>query len=264
MYNEFLKRYPSTAFISLAYHAALGLPISDRTDPLPPGKRLVHVESPSGKSGQRYRAFGDWLDGNIYLDDMDGEDARGRAVDSELKRPPEAFLHLQTSVKKGSIVARVKVDSVIGKHPKTYLHIVVVEDTVNLLGDGKYESLPRQVHHMVVRAFAHTDKILMALPLKAPGTVEYTFNMAAVQAQALSGTTRVGSRRWSTGRGAMVMSLRLGLGALEPREATERQLAKFPDERDWRMDPLRLHVVAFVQDAETAEVLQAVMVNLGS
>ena len=36
--------------------------------------------------------------------------------------------------------------------------------------------------------------------------------------------------------------------------------ARFPDERDWRMNPTRLHVVAYVQDAQTGEILQAATV----
>jgi hypothetical protein len=49
-----------------------------------------------------------------------------------------------------------------------------------------------------------------------------------------------------------------------PEEATEVQqiVALFPDAQDWRMDPRRLHVVAFVQDAHTGEVLQAAMVRV--
>lgn len=36
----------------------------------------------------------------------------------------------------------------------------------------------------------------------------------------------------------------------------------FPDAQDWQMNPKRLHVVAFVQDAPTGAVLQAVMVGV--
>ena len=36
----------------------------------------------------------------------------------------------------------------------------------------------------------------------------------------------------------------------------------FPDERDWRINPYRLHVVAYVQDAESGEILQAAMVPI--
>jgi hypothetical protein len=43
---------------------------------------------------------------------------------------------------------------------------------------------------------------------------------------------------------------------------TKQILRMFPDVQDWHIDPHRLHVVAFVQDAHTGEVLQAAMVSI--
>jgi len=276
IYNSLLKRYPRTAFISLAYHVGLGLPITDITDPNHLLKRLRRWYGDAdkdvlGEVVKKPTFFNNWLDGNINLDCGKPEEVinLAKAVDAELKRPPEAFLQVQTRVDHGRIIASVKVDSITGKHKKTYLRLVVVEDTVHLVADGQYEQprpnvaqLPRQVHHMVVRADAHTKTLSLGLPLRVPGTIEYTFDMAAVQSRFVRyhkfGIDSIAPWDFRTWQESKVVKI----WNPDHKKSTEEELVKFPDERDWRMDPLRLHVVAFVQDAESAEVLQAVMVQL--
>ena len=41
----------------------------------------------------------------------------------------------------------------------------------------------------------------------------------------------------------------------------KQHLADWPDEHDWRMNRLRLHVVAYIQDARTGEILQGAIVG---
>lgn len=58
----------------------------------------------------------------------------------------------------------------------------------------------------------------------------------------------------------------LALGTVVPdaRRALELQTAveMFPDKRNRRIDPTRLHVVAMLQDMQTGDILQATMIKL--
>ena len=170
----------------------------------------------------------------------------------------------------GQVLTRVQIDSVTGQHPKVYLRLMLVEDTVLLTGDGidwraltglnaknqyDVEQPMRQLHYNVVRAVAHRPPVRWGLPLQVPGTVQYTFDVAAIQRRHLEyyrgGVKAIvdsipRDNKWLIGNGS--------------HDVFASQLPRFPDEHDWRMNPKRLHVVAYVQDAQTGEILQAAMV----
>ena len=161
-----------------------------------------------------------------------------------------------------SLLARVKIDSVTGEHSKVFLRLVLVEDTVTLNpnGDGYHMPLRRE-HHMVVRAFAHTKGLTMGLPLQVPKTVQYTFDVAGIQHRHLN-YHRLGvhgvalkyiPKEWYTNGGP-------GFTKEQWYKDLQDAYDKFADEKDWRMNPNRLHVVVFIEDAHTGEILQAAMV----
>ena len=167
--------------------------------------------------------------------------------------------------KGGRVLTHVHVDSVTGQHPKVYLRLLLVEDSIRLRGDGIDRAdtfLPRLKHHMVVRAVAHRPPVFWALSLQVPGTVNYTFDVAALQRRHL--------RYYKQGVKALAQAYPV---SKEPRQKRDmfaldssmldewtKQLKRFPDEQDWRMNPTRLHIVAYIQDARTGEILQAAMV----
>lgn len=280
-FNALLQRYPATAFISLAYHYDPNLPFGDPAD-----SALDHVhrwygvdKEPGMFDHLPAKGDDDWIDGQsvnptinigaLFSNTAGGGTANyarlAHAIDRELQRPPEAFLQVRTRATGGQIHVQVRVDSVVGDHPETYLRLLLVEDTVSLLHPlywyrqrvkqiGGQEYPLRREHHMIVRAVAHTGQLLLGLPLHAPGTVSYTFDVAAIQ-----------RRQWDY-HNAGVVALR----PYGPEYRTDTAnvnlmrtiLETFPDVHDWRLDPKRLHIVAFVQDAHTGAVLQAVMVGV--
>jgi hypothetical protein len=210
-------------------------------------------------------------------------------IDAELRRPPEAFFHVQTEVHGGKIGVRVKVDSITGRHPKLYLRLMLAEDTftVHPPSDQNLSSGDYNMHefHNLVYGSAHTEaatyaghrfehtKILMGLPLQLPlpktgRTLAYTFDVAGIQRRMLGfrrGDTLVLAhgvqwglnsdfRNSDNGRYNFLAELD-GKGWLE-----QKRWNDLPDDRDWRLNPQRLHLVAFVQDAQSGEVLQAAIV----
>ena len=190
-------------------------------------------------------------------------------IDAMLQRPPEAFFDVQSSIHGGQVHARVQMDSVTGHHPKVYLRLLLVEDTIQLREEGigyQYDAYltPRLSHHMVVRAVARRAPVSWALPMQVPGTVQYTFDVAAMQRRYL--------RYYREGVQGIVKTIPL------PKSADSKYweglpdssnffhwtgvFRRFPDEHDWRINPYRLHVVAYVQDATSGEILQAAMIPI--
>ena len=69
-----------------------------------------------------------------------------------------------------------------GHHPKVYLRLLLVEDTVLLTSPrDKSKTFTRAFNTNVVRAVAHRPPVDWGLPISAPGTVQYTFDVAALQ-----------------------------------------------------------------------------------
>jgi hypothetical protein len=104
---------------------------------------------------------------------------------------------------------------------------------------------------MVIRAAARTDKFPLGLPLstqQGKGQLSYTFDVARVQQRLLR--IRALGLGESSGTSESEVELTQDLKGL---------ISLFPDRRDWTLNPARLHIVAFVQDAKTGEVLQAQM-----
>jgi hypothetical protein len=164
----------------------------------------------------------------------------------------------------GQVHVQVHVDSVTGDHPQTMLRLLLVEDTVTLQHPlywyrqraaklGVNERPLRREHHMVVRAVAHQSPLAMALPMSGPGTLRYTFDVAALQHRHAEYHTE--------GFPAIARAHPSYLTDTADVAMIKGILSTFHDAHDWAIDPARLHIVAFVQDAHTGEVLHAAIVR---
>ena len=281
-FDSLMKRYPRTVFIPLAYHFGDNVPISNPKDSIL--KRMwgwydfwSHLadDSTLRKAGHFPAIFSDTgINGEPNWDDwIDGHSVPGKLVDqidAELHKAPEAVLHLEATPHGGKIVAKVQVESLSGSHQDVYVRMAVVEDTVNLVvtdtsklpdyrrPGGEYAY--RLNHYMVVRSAArdpkNPSKYTMGIPLHGSGTVTYTFDMAKTQEQRLHFRA-------------------LQMGTVKPKSEWDNEFVRWmADNRDqysgfggmegWTMDPKRLYLVAFVQDAHTGDVLQTQMVHVNT
>jgi len=147
--------------------------------------------------------------------------------------------------------------------------MVVVEDTVQLelTGDKKFEEKwsgyihnYRKPHYMVVRSALRDGRYPLGTLVHVNGTstVSYTFDMVKIQKQ----------RLWYR---------KLSLGEVQPKSAEDSLMlknmgglgigglgAECGAKKNWMMDPTRLHLVAFVQDVHTGDVLQAQIVRVST
>lgn len=258
-FDSLLRHYPSTQFIALAYHGTVNYPIADPADSL--WQRMYAWYGaiggdPKGLFPNQYHD--DWIDGHGTADNMlslTGEDlapkyyqAMVTAIETERKKAPEAVLHVDATPAGGLLKTRVRVDSIAPGHAELYLRIVVVEDTVHLTRAPGSTSGLRLDHSMVVRAAARDAAHPMGLPLHGPGQISYTFELGKEQTRIL--------RWWQLGAGAAPGSESEAAGA----EDLKVLFPTFIEKRNWLINPERLHVVAFVQDAHTGDVLQAAMI----
>jgi hypothetical protein len=273
-----MRRYPATAFIGLAYHMNYDWFWSDPTEDI--FDRFIHWF--------RYDYPGQ-VDHSLALDDViDGRktwpvafanDSSGDTmpqwiyhkvvpkVDAELRRPPEAFIRAQTTVHDGQIRVRVTLDSTKRSSPTSYgliLRLLLVGDTVplyskNAVSPALYNLVGEQ--YMVVYAVAHTPLHVLGIPIplidgagspSSPIAMEHTFDVAAIQRRIL------GLRRGDTT--LFAQNEDTYTSNMSKKDLLESGSGRFTDERDWRLNPLRLRVVALVQDAGSGEVLQAALV----
>lgn len=168
-------------------------------------------------------------------------------IDEEFTRGPDAQIQVAVQPTGEQIRVQVQVDSIRGTHRTLALRLALVEDTMWI-----HTGTLRRVYHNVVRAAAATDRMSLGIPLPAhPGApIPYTFDLAAIQAGMLAGRNADSlSRYHELDRGNMV-------------RWRDDYIARFFDPRDWQLNRARLSVVAFVQDLETGEVLQAARVKV--
>jgi hypothetical protein len=267
-FDALLRRYPSTQFIALAYHQTINFPIADPADSVYERMQRWYgfTRSTPGIFPGRYGD--DWIDGrptsrNNILVAMQLGSARmaekyyhdmAAAIDVALQKAPEAVLHVEAHPAGGTLLTKVRVESLAPDHQDVYVRICVVEDTVRLKKSPEAISTPRLDHYMVVRATAHDTVHSMGLPLHGPGTVSYTFDLAREQRRMLY--------YWALGKAPVPQTA--NDSALTQIEEVKNLFSVFPDKQNWLMNPIRLHVVAFVQDAYTGDVLQAAIIPVNS
>jgi len=207
-------------------------------------------------------------------------------IDAELRRPPEAFLHVQPQVRGGQLRVRVTIDSMTGRHPQLYLRLVLVEDSVTLhspvLMQWGWWPAGTPVYHHVVYGFAQTQarpsreatplqrmtQTLMGLPLSGLGTREWTFDVAALQRRLWrlrQGDTLMVAQGLQGGRHEQWAAVNAQGADVRAFDGTDwlndeypRMLETLPDAQDWHLHPQQLQVVALVEDARSGEILQVV------
>jgi len=290
-FEALLRRYPSTVFIGLVYHTLAG-PFLVESDSLWQRFNTVYGGVIWGDSITRLtmgRAdvglfppdtgkYNPWIDGHgagnwsqEAVKDLIGPhgdlDVWGemqhakrdyadyvRMIDAELHRAPEAVLHTQATPHGGTLSTQVTVTSLAPGHPDVYVRIVLVEDTVHLvLGTQPLNIRPD--YYMIVRDFARSTQFPLGIPLHGPGTVNYTFDVAKVQQERIREYRQyiADQREWETEhrKSHIIIDPRV-LDILPPNANT------------YRINPARLHVVVYVQDARTGDVLQAQMIPVST
>jgi hypothetical protein len=265
-FDSLLHRYPATQFIGLAYHQLDNFPIADPADSLWYRMRQWYgFGKNSAKASPFPQRYGDdWIDGrptttmdNLFEVASQSNDVRAakyyhdmsRAIDAELQKAPEAVLQVTARSVEGAVVTEVHVESLATDHMDVYVRLCVVEDTIQLRQAPGTPGKPRLDHYMVVRAAARDMTHPMGLPLHGPGTVTYTFDLAKTQQRLL--------RYWQLGNDPIPQ--KTDDDVLDRIKEVKEVFLRFPDQQNWRINPARLHVVAFVQDARTGDVLQAAM-----
>ena len=280
--NALLRRYPASAFVVLGYHLDYDWNLTDPADSgvvrflhwyglhncLPAANHRPMSSPIAGGCNQPGQIAGEpdtlvsdgLVDGRSVLPilarqipDSLSEFFYARyvaAIDTELRRAPEAFFRVETAVQDGKVNVRVHVDSLKGKHPQVYLRVLLVADTVRLHPANPYfspvlQDLLRE-QHGVVYGIAHTPTLAMGLPLTGPGTIQHTFDVTAIQHR----ISRVRAGDTTLTPGYDLPSIHKSLF--------------FSNDQDWRLQWDHLRVVAFVQDAHSGHVLQTVVVPVAT
>jgi hypothetical protein len=147
-----MAHYPSTAFIPLEYHYSGNVPISNPADstmnrwyawwgkPATSPKETWDGVIPHAQVRENETEFdwGNWIDGHAtkgctaFGCGPDQVTNMETVVNAELRKAPEAVLHLEATPRNGTIVTKVQVTSISKSHSDVYLRIVVIEDTVLL------------------------------------------------------------------------------------------------------------------------------------
>jgi len=172
-------------------------------------------------------------------------------IDTELQRAPEARVRMTVAQRGDNIDVVTSVDSVQGTHHQLALRVVLFEDTVWVR-----QGTTRRLYLNVVRSAAQTDSLALGLPLRivpniSPTVVRHSFNVAALHAALLE---------WRDPEALMERIPQLTReNAREWANDFQRQ---HPDARDFSIDRSRLHVIAFVQDLETGDILQSAVMKV--
>jgi tetratricopeptide (TPR) repeat protein len=248
-FESAMHRYPSTEMVVLMYH--LHVP---RPDPMAnpytqsrakfyavPGVPTYAIDGDARTGGGNAAAARSLFEKNV-----------GPAVDKRLATKAVAELTLKASSTGRSVTATVTAAPAGTGSSKLRLHLVLAEQQIRYSGENGI-----RFHPMVVRSMASvgveppkppaegakpeaTPTLpvpILGVPLEAGKvrTFEYTFDLAKVEAD--------------------------GLANLED---LEQHSTRYPDHRflvkKHELDPTKLLIVAFVQDEESKQVMQAVQV----
>jgi hypothetical protein len=163
-------------------------------------------------------------------------------ADKWLESAPNAWVELSLVRTGNRVKAAVKVDSIVGERNRLSVRIVLYEDTVRVRGGTN-----RRVYTNVVRRAAGNKDHSLGLPISesSPSTTAWTFDLAEIQRTFLVGYDPKKALPY-VDSAARSESIKLY------KEWSDR----FPDVNDWKMDLSHLHIVAFVQDLDTGEILQ--------
>jgi len=274
-----LQRYPADALGVIAYEYDCP-PLSNEIDA--PQTRITewYRFNPSGPKpvvqygalpasdfeprggGFPLRMADPWLNGLPALDPeghvLERKYAQYAAeIDRLLSLPPEAIIAMRVTSRGGAVDVALTVDSIGASHRRVAARIVLVEDTVRVKGGTN-----RRLQYSVVRGAAQSPGLPMGLPLSGAGggrqTVEYHFDLDTIAAQYVSQRTPRETLRKLYPVDSVFQQ------QLEQKERSwNAWVSAMPDPADSRIDRDRLHVIAFVQDLDTGDILQATRVALG-
>jgi hypothetical protein len=272
-FNAVARRYPADRVIPLAYHDYY--PVTSTVDKMwtrahswypesngMPGMTVLPARLARTPRGEKL-ADNEWVDGIALPRSEPGlKESEARAlfrvastvIDSVLLQPPNASVRLRVTRAGGTITLTAMIDSVRGERHRLAFRAVLVQDTVTLRGGTN-----RRVYINVVRAVAYSDSLPLGLPLTltpSSATITHHFDIDAINQRLVHERDPLLSVRAMYGKSVDQIST-IDLARLVKERAAD--LALFPDDRDWRVEPDRLFVVAFVQDLETGEILQAAM-----
>lgn len=272
-----LQRYPAEAFVPLAYEFDCpplsneiespqtrlsvwngGYPNSVRFGAIPQEELTGKMEN--GRFKPAVRSGDPWINGLPSLTPEPGSPQQSyesyvAQIDQALTLPPGAVLAMRVTHQGDQVDVRLIVDSVRAPSHRLAARIVLVEDTVRVMG-----ATNRRLQYGVIRAVAHSPGLLLGIPLTGPAggrqTAQYHFDLAAITAQLQSqrSTLAILRQRMSADSAKAQMD--------EFGDRWPDLLTNYPDPSDWRMNRNRLHVIALVQDLDTGEILQATRVSL--
>jgi hypothetical protein len=270
------QRYPADALITLGYQL-WGPPVSNEVEliatrfedwyglvgfPRSPHPTVTYgVRGPNPDILRPGESTSDtWVNGSPVLTiPLDGNvpvlayDTFVPIIDHALSEAPDAALRLVVTQQGTDLQARLDVDSVVGEHHRLVARFVVVEDTLRLLGGTN-----RRLHYGVVRSASESPGLSMGIPLAldvhGAGHARYSVNFDTLRdeirsQQSLQYVLQHASFASSGAKESYVEGVGDGWTSLP---------TLFPDARDWSIDINRLHIVAFVQDLDSSEILQAV------
>lgn len=208
------------------YHVHIPSP-----DPMTNPSTLARAEFCGARSTPSYA-----IDGNMAV----GGGGRDRAVsyynklnaqiEKRLEEPAEARLRLNAFYGKGTVNAKVTVDSVKGEYSELRLQIALVEEELTHSGQNNM-----RFHPMVVRSLGGEGHSGFAIDPTGRTTIEHSFDLARITEELKSHLEDFEKEREMT---------------------FTRKLHE--------MDEKRLFVAAFVQDTESRRILQSAHVRVTS
>ena len=224
-FDAMMERYKREELVVLMYHLHIPLP-----DPM--------TNLATQARGKFYAVNG------VPSYAMDGKSASGGGtremtqsfydrvnpdVERQLEAAAGADLKLETTMEGQAIKAKVAISNVKSDSDKLKLHIVLAEERLRYTGENGV-----RFHPMVVRSVAGQDYAGLPITTKDAVTLDWSFDLAAVAAEAKK--------------------------HLDDYEANNTSYT-FSEKKD-QVDPNSLRVIAFVQDEKTKAVLQSVSMKV--
>jgi hypothetical protein len=225
-----LERYPSDAIAVLAYHVHIPGPdpmtvpdsVTRKNLYAVPGVPTFNVDGARSRlgGGGRENAQGTY-------------DAYVKSIDASLASAPEAQVQVSASIDGDRVRVNAEVKGVKPTGKPLRLHLVLAERDLTFLGENGIRH-----HPFVVRDAAGEDAAGLALPAN-DGTVEYTFDLSAIP-------------------GAITKSLADDIARRRKGETSGAKPREYRAEGSpyTVIDPSRLVVVAFVQEASDKPVVR--------
>jgi TolA-binding protein len=227
-FDALLERYNRQDLVVLVYHLHIPLP-DPMTNPaaVERGKYYAVPGTPTSVvNGTRLPSGGGSreMTKGFY-------DRINPKVEKEMESPAEAEISLTATLEGDQVKATVKIDQ-IKASSDLKLHVVLAEDELRYTGENGI-----RFHPMVVRSLAGKDYAGFSVAASGTTNVEWTFNLKEMSDQ-----------------------LKAYLDTYE--QQGHRGDSFTFSEKKFQIDPTKLSLVAFVQNAKTKSVLQTVYLKV--